>query len=54
MGNHDHLCVETPEPNLVEGMKWLQSTFANRFNRFRKVNGHVFQAELIGICFWAA
>ena len=45
MGNHYHLCVETPEPNLVEGMKWLQGTFANRFNRFRKVNGHVFQGR---------
>ena len=45
MGNHYHLCVETPEPNLVEGMKWLQSTFANRFNRFRKANGHVFQGR---------
>jgi REP element-mobilizing transposase RayT len=42
MGNHYHLCIETPSPNLVEGMKWLQSTFANRFNRFRKSNGHVF------------
>jgi len=37
--------VETPEPNLVEGMKWLQSTFANRFNRCRKANGHVFQGR---------
>ncbi|MEM7790419.1 MAG: transposase [Verrucomicrobiota bacterium] len=45
MGNHYHLCLETPEPNLVEGMKWLQSTFANRFNRFRKANGHVFQGR---------
>jgi len=45
MGNHYHLCVETPEPNLVEGMKWLQGTFANRFNRFRKMNGHVFQGR---------
>lgn len=42
MGNHYHLCLETPEPNLVEGMKWLQGTFSNRFNRFRKTNGHVF------------
>ena len=24
MGNHYHLCLETLEPNLVEGMKWLQ------------------------------
>jgi REP element-mobilizing transposase RayT len=45
MGNHYHLCIETPQPNLVEGMRWLQSTFANRFNRFRKVNGHVFQGR---------
>lgn len=45
LGNHYHLCVETPQPNLVEGMKWLQSTFANRFNRFRKESGHVFQGR---------
>lgn len=45
MDNHYHLCLETPEPNLVDGMKWLQSTFANRFNRFRKENGHVFQGR---------
>jgi len=45
MGNHYHLCVETPRGNLVEGMKWLQSTLANRFNRFRKANGHVFQGR---------
>jgi putative transposase len=45
MGNHYHLCLQTPEPNLVEGMRWLQSTFANRFNRFRKSNGHVFQGR---------
>jgi hypothetical protein len=45
MGNHYHLCIETPEPNLVEGMRWLQSTFANRFNRFRHSNGHVFQGR---------
>lgn len=45
MSNHYHLCVETPDGNLVEGMKWLQSTFANRFNRFRKANGHVFQGR---------
>jgi len=23
MGNHYHLFIETPEPNLVSGMKWL-------------------------------
>ena len=42
MSNHYHLLIETPDPNLVEGMTWLQSTFANRFNRYRKAHGHVF------------
>lgn len=45
MSNHYHLCIRTPNPNLVDGMRWLQSTFANRFNRFRKANGHVFQGR---------
>jgi putative transposase len=45
MSNHFHLVLETPEPNLVVGMKWLQSTFATRFNRFRKERGHVFQGR---------
>ncbi|MEM0967001.1 MAG: transposase [Verrucomicrobiota bacterium] len=45
MSNHYHLALETPEPNLVEGMKWLQSTFATRFNRFRGEKGHVFQGR---------
>ncbi len=25
MGNHFHLLMETPGPNLVEGMKWFMS-----------------------------
>lgn len=45
MGNHYHLALETPEGNLVEGMQWLQGTFGNRFNRFRKEQGHVFQGR---------
>jgi len=45
MGNHYHLAVQTPEPNLVAGMRWLQSTFATRFNRFRNERGHVFQGR---------
>lgn len=32
MSNHYHLMVETPEPNLVEGMKWLQNTVTRRYN----------------------
>lgn len=45
MANHFHLAIETPEGNLVAGMQWLQSTFANRFNRFRDVRGHLFQGR---------
>lgn len=32
MGNHYHLLIETPEANLVEGMKWLQNAYTRRFN----------------------
>ena len=32
MGNHYHLLVETPEPNLTIGMQWLQGTYTKRFN----------------------
>jgi len=45
MSNHYHLCLETPSPNLVEGMRWLQATFSVRFNRFRDERGHVFQGR---------
>jgi hypothetical protein len=27
MNNHYHLLLETPEANLVAGMKWLQGTY---------------------------
>jgi REP element-mobilizing transposase RayT len=26
MGKHYHLFIQTPKPNLVDGMKWLQNT----------------------------
>ncbi|HEX2852620.1 MAG TPA: transposase [Opitutaceae bacterium] len=45
MRNHYHLALETPRANLVEGMHWLQSTFATRFNRYRSQNGHLFQGR---------
>jgi REP element-mobilizing transposase RayT len=45
MTNHYHLALETPKPNLVDGMHWLQSTFATRFNRFRAERGHLFQGR---------
>jgi len=45
MGNHYHLAVATPQGNLVSGMQWLQSTFANRFNKLRGERGHLFQGR---------
>jgi len=45
MRNHYHLALETPRANLVDGMHWLQSTFATRFNRFRQERGHLFQGR---------
>jgi len=45
MTNHFHLVVRTPKGNLIYGMKWLQSTFANRYHQFRKVHGKLFQGR---------
>lgn len=45
MTNHFHLVVRTPKGNLISGMRWLQSTFANRYHRFRKVHGKLFQGR---------
>lgn len=42
MPNHFHLVVETPQPNLVAGMKWFLGTYTTRFNRRHKLSGHVF------------
>jgi hypothetical protein len=45
MGNHYHVLAETPEPNLIAGMKWLQSTYTQRYNARHKVFGHLFQGR---------
>jgi len=45
MDNHYHLLIETPEPNLVAGMKWLQGTYTQRFNRRHGRCGHLFQGR---------
>lgn len=45
MNSHYYLAVETPEGNLVEGMRWLQGTFGIRFNALRDERGHVFQSR---------
>jgi len=43
--NQYHLAVETPRGNLVGGVHWLQSTFGNRFNRFRGEPGRAFRGR---------
>ena len=45
MGNHFHLVVETPEGNLVAGMKWFLGTYTSRFNRKQKFFGHLFSGR---------
>ena len=45
MRNHYHLALETPKANLVDGMHWLQGTFASRFNQYRAERGHLFQGR---------
>jgi REP element-mobilizing transposase RayT len=45
MCNHYHLALETVGANLVQGMQWLQGTFAARFNRYRAMHGHLFQGR---------
>jgi len=41
MSNHFHLVIETPQPNLVAGMKRLLGTYTSRYNR--RHNGEAVQ-----------
>src|SRR5687768_17169184 len=43
MPNHFHMVIETPEPNLVAGMKWFLVTYSSRFNRWHKLFVHLFK-----------
>lgn len=45
MSNHYHLLLETPEANLVTGMKWFLSTYTLRYNARHRQRGHVFQGR---------
>ena len=42
MGNHFHLVLETPQPTLVAGMKWVLGTYTQRFNARHRMRGHLF------------
>ena len=45
MLNHFHLVIETPSPNLVEGMKWFLGVYTGRFNRRHEQFGHLFSGR---------
>jgi REP element-mobilizing transposase RayT len=43
MGNHYHLLLETPQPNLSQGMQELDQEYTRRYNWRYEHSGHVFQ-----------
>jgi REP-associated tyrosine transposase len=43
MSNHFHVVLETPNANLVDGMKWLLGSYTIRLNHRHKLFGHVFE-----------
>jgi REP element-mobilizing transposase RayT len=43
MPNHYRLLVETPQPNLGNGMHLLNGRYARRFNARHERVGHLFQ-----------
>lgn len=45
MDNHDHLFVETPQPNLSAGMQFLNGAYTGYFNRRHRRAGHLFQGR---------
>ena len=45
MKNHFHVVLETPQANLVSGMKWFLGTYTGRFNRRHKIFGHLFSGR---------
>jgi REP element-mobilizing transposase RayT len=42
MPNHFHLVIETPQANLIAGMKWMLGVYTKRFNIRHKLCGHLF------------
>ena len=49
MGNHYHLLLETPEPNLSGGMRRLNGRYTQAFNRRHHRVGHVLQGRFKSI-----
>ena len=49
MGNHFHLLIETPDPNLSRGMRQLNGVYTQGFNRRHRKVGHLFQGRFKAI-----
>ena len=49
MGNHFHLLIETPTPNLSRGMRQLNGVYTQGFNRRHRKAGHLFQGRFKAI-----
>ena len=45
MGNHVHLLIETPEPNLGKGMQSLHGRYAQRMNQRHGTKGALFESR---------
>ena len=45
MDNHEHLFVETPQPNLAAAMQYLNASYTGYFNHRYKRSGHLFQGR---------
>ena len=49
MDNHYHLLIETPKPNLSQGMRQLNGTYTQAVNRRHQRVGHLFQGRFTAI-----
>ncbi|MFO1458418.1 MAG: transposase [Verrucomicrobiota bacterium] len=45
MDNHYHLLLRCREANLSEAIRWLQVSYAGRFNWAHRRRGHLFQDD---------
>jgi len=45
LANHYHLLVETPSPNLSDGMRALNGRYTQKFNRTHQRSGHLFEGR---------
>jgi len=45
MSNHYHLLIETRKPTLSKGMKYLNGSYTQHYNRQHQRIGHVFQGR---------